>query len=165
MSFVGRNNCKISARPSGGGCKLQGITSTTDRRASAIRAIQDRAWGDQNRHIIFCLNQLGGVGRNKSQFHTPADGVEECPVWNFFPEGISIPDGNYLEKYYLNQGSPTLTKAIVKNNILQHQYGTVIVNQDYKKTVDNKSNFYHFCTLLFYNKITGQTKFILLPQL
>ena len=78
MSFVGKNNSKISARPSGGGNKLQGITSTTDKRSSSIRAIQNRSWGE-NRNLIFCLNQLGGVGRNKSQFHTPADGVN-CKV-------------------------------------------------------------------------------------
>ena len=122
MSFVGRNNSKISARPSGGGCKLQGITSTTDRRASAIRAVQDRAWGNQNRHIIFCLNQLGGVGRNKSQFHTPADGVKECNNgdWEFFPNGISIPDGKYLRKIYGGNFTPDETMATIKNNILRY---------------------------------------------
>ena len=43
MSFVARNNSKITARPSGGGDKLQGLTSTTDKRSSSIRAIQNRA--------------------------------------------------------------------------------------------------------------------------
>ena len=75
MSFVGKNNSKISNRPSGGGNKLQGITSTTDKRSASIRTIQNRSWGE-NRNLIFCINQLGGVGRNKSQFHTPADGAE-----------------------------------------------------------------------------------------
>ena len=60
MSFVGRNNAKITARSSGGGSKLQGLTSTTDKRASSIRAILNRSWG-KNRNFIFCMNQLGGV--------------------------------------------------------------------------------------------------------
>ena len=50
MSFVGKNNAKITNRPSGGRDKLQGIPSTTDKKASANRAIQNRAWG-QNRNI------------------------------------------------------------------------------------------------------------------
>ena len=74
MSFVGRNNGKISNQSSGGGNKLQGIPSTTDKRTSSIRAIKERAWG-QNRNLIFCINQLGGVGRNKSQFNSNADGL------------------------------------------------------------------------------------------
>ena len=99
MSFVGRNNAKITNRPSGGGSKLQGLTSTTDKRSSSIRAIQNRSWGE-NRNLIFCMNQLGGVGRHKSQFHTPADGLnckEEqdytllyiSQIQNFFKNEIS----------------------------------------------------------------------------
>ena len=74
MSFIGRNNAKITNRPSGGGSKLQGLTSTTNKKTDTIRAIKERAWGE-NRNIVFCMNQLGGVGRHKSQFHTPADGL------------------------------------------------------------------------------------------
>ena len=77
MSFSGRNNAKISNRPSGGGNKLQGLTSTTDKRSSSIRAIQNRSWGE-NRNIVFCMNQLGGIGRHKSQFNTSADGILDC---------------------------------------------------------------------------------------
>jgi len=61
MSFVGKNNSKISNRPSGGGSKLQGFTSTTNKRSSSIRSIQERAWGE-NRNVVFRINQLGGIG-------------------------------------------------------------------------------------------------------
>ena len=62
MSFSGRNNAKISNRPSGGGDKLQGLQSTTNKRASSIRAIQESISGGENRNLIFNINQLGGVG-------------------------------------------------------------------------------------------------------
>ena len=74
MSFVGRNNSKISNRPSGGGDKLQGLTSTTNKKVTAINAIQNRSWGD-NRNLVFCINQFGGVGRHRSQFQSNSDGL------------------------------------------------------------------------------------------
>lgn len=83
-SFVGRNNQKITNRPSGGGDKLQGFTSTTNKRASSNRAIQFRAWGVK-RNIVFCMNQLGGIGRHKSQFITPADGSIYCKPGPYKP--------------------------------------------------------------------------------
>ena len=74
MSFVGRNNSKITNRPSGGGDKLQGFASTTNKRSSSIRYIQERGWG-VNRNLVFNINQLGGVGRHRSQFLTNAGGL------------------------------------------------------------------------------------------
>jgi len=77
MSFVGKNNQKITNRPSGGGDKLQGLTSTTDKPANSIRSIQNKAWG-VHRNYVFCINQLGGIGRHFSQFENRADGVTNC---------------------------------------------------------------------------------------
>lgn len=135
MSFVGRNNSKITARPSGGGSKLQGITSTTDRSALAIRSVQNRAWGAQNRNIIFCLNQLGGVGRHKSQFHTPADGVQGCDPWTFTPNGGIIADGRYYGTSSSNGYSPPHTypdgSVIVSNNGKTLYYNQTIGGSSY----------------------------------
>ena len=81
MSFIGRNNAKITNRPYGGGT-LQGLASTTNKRASSTRAIQNRA-GGQNRNLIFNINQLGGVGnRLNSQFGSNAGGVSGPNIEN-----------------------------------------------------------------------------------
>ena len=75
MSFVGKNNKKITNRPSGGGDKLQGFAPTTNKRSSSNRIIQNRAWGN-TRNLIFNINQLGGIGnRMNSQFSTNSDGI------------------------------------------------------------------------------------------
>ena len=59
--------------PFGGGDKKQGLPGLTNRRVSAIRTIVIRASG--NSRQIFIINQLGGVGRYRSQFIPTADGV------------------------------------------------------------------------------------------
>ena len=62
------------------GDKLQGLASVTNMRSSVTRHVKTRAWGStRDRHRIFCINQLGGVGNVKnSQFAPNADGVMEC---------------------------------------------------------------------------------------
>jgi hypothetical protein len=62
------------------GDKLQGLASVTNIRSGVTRHIKTRAWGStRDRHRIFCINQLGGVGNVKnSQFAPNADGVMEC---------------------------------------------------------------------------------------
>jgi hypothetical protein len=51
-----------------GGDKKQGLPPFTNAPTPwANRAMQMRAWGDK-RNVIFVMNQIGGVGRAKSQF-------------------------------------------------------------------------------------------------
>ena len=69
----GRNNAKIINKPTGGGNKKQGLTSTTNKSAAINSAIQHFSWG-RNRDRVYCMNQLGGIGRGYSQFSTNADG-------------------------------------------------------------------------------------------
>ena len=76
-SYVGRNNAKISNQNSGGGSKLQGLPPLKNQSNLSLRAITKRAGGER-RNLIFCINQLGGIGRNKSQFVTGADGAIDC---------------------------------------------------------------------------------------
>ena len=101
--FVGKNNAKISNRPCGGGDKLQGLQSTTNKRASSIRAIQERSWG-QNRNLIFNINQLGGVGRHRSQFVTNADGMNSD-----HSQGLSVADLNTDPQPLTLKGNITFT--------------------------------------------------------
>jgi len=54
---------KIVHRNQGGGSKLQGIPSTTNLNAWAHVAFRNRnVVCPCNRNLIFCMNQLGGVG-------------------------------------------------------------------------------------------------------
>ena len=61
----------------GGGNKKQGLAPTTNKRVSfVLRAIKRRADSDSDqRRMVYCINQLGGVGRPSKMFATTADGV------------------------------------------------------------------------------------------
>lgn len=54
---------KISARNQGGGSKLAGLPSTTNViRWTAIAFRERNVLKACNRNVIFCVNQVGGVG-------------------------------------------------------------------------------------------------------
>ena len=61
------------------GNKLQGLPPTTGQDSNSLRAINQRAFGNQ-RNVVFCVNQLGGVGgiRGSNMFASTADGVGNC---------------------------------------------------------------------------------------
>ena len=65
----------------GGGDKLIGLVSTKNRaiKGATVNAIRTRAGGGNSRHWIFCMNQLGGVGRHRWQASGPGNrgGVHE----------------------------------------------------------------------------------------
>ena len=64
--------------PGNGNGKWQGLWPSVGHARNA-RYINTRAGGD-NRDVVFCMNQLGGVGRKSNMFATTADGVKEpCP--------------------------------------------------------------------------------------
>ena len=70
---------KITNLPSGGGNKLQGIPPTIAYRNELLRHILREAYNPPlPRTIITCLNQIGGIGRNRSQFLPTADGTNSC---------------------------------------------------------------------------------------
>lgn len=61
----------------GGGDSKQGLAPTTNKRVNfVLRAIQIRASADSDqRRKVYCLNQLGGIGRPSKMFATTADGA------------------------------------------------------------------------------------------
>ena len=65
------------------GDKLQGLVSTTNKRVEFVsNAIKTRSYSE-NRNMIFCMNQLGGVGavsggNNSRMFGSTSDGVKDC---------------------------------------------------------------------------------------
>jgi len=76
---VNRNTVKISNRPSGGGSKLQGLPKTANISAATAKALSAKGMkAAPNRNLIICMNQLGGIGRGRSQFGPSADGMGPC---------------------------------------------------------------------------------------
>ena len=74
---AGRNNAKIITRPQGGGNKLQGLAPvcTSFYIAQSTGQSYYTETGDgRNRNLVLCVNQLGGIGRHRSQFRPNADG-------------------------------------------------------------------------------------------
>ena len=64
--------------PGNGNGKWQGLWPSVGHARNA-RLINTRAGGN-NRNVVFCMNQLGGVGRKSNMFATTADGVKQpCP--------------------------------------------------------------------------------------
>ena len=62
--------------PGNGNGKWQGLWPSVGNARNA-RHINIEAGGN-NRNVVFCMNQLGGVGRISNMFATTADGVKDC---------------------------------------------------------------------------------------
>ena len=60
----------------GGGSKKGGLAPTTNKRVTyVLRAIQKRAYSSPDqRKMVYCVNQLGGIGAPSKMFATTADG-------------------------------------------------------------------------------------------
>ena len=60
----------------GGGSKKGGLAPTTNKRVTyVLRAIQKRAYSSPDqRKMVYCVNQLGGIGAPTKMFATGADG-------------------------------------------------------------------------------------------
>ena len=88
---------RIMNRPSGGGSKLQGIPSSTNLNTWSHVAFRNRnVICACNRNVIFCMNQLGGVGAggvpgNSYMFAPRADGVSR---------NLSICENSYCKELH-----------------------------------------------------------------
>ena len=64
------NNVSVNGN-SYGGDKKQGSVPLVGKHNWSNREIKINANGqNKSRYVIFCMNQLGGIGANKSQFNT-----------------------------------------------------------------------------------------------
>ena len=81
--LAGSTKRKVSVNGnSSGGDKKQGLVSSVGLSYWSSRAMLIHANGQNDRNMVFCLNQLGGVGANKSMFRTAGsyarkDGVKK----------------------------------------------------------------------------------------
>jgi len=57
----------------GGGDKKQGLISTKNMRVRLVPYVRTRADGGSARHWVYCMNQLGGVGRKWGQAAGPGN--------------------------------------------------------------------------------------------
>ena len=60
--IIGAGASRLTTRNQGGGDKLQGLPPQTNTPVELSWAIRKKG-GGQNRNWVFCINQLGGVGR------------------------------------------------------------------------------------------------------
>ena len=85
-----------------GGNKKQGLPPSS---VEHTRLVKTRA-GGENRNLVFCMNQLGGVGRGKSQFKVNGsnhpDGSRGCVTAPYPYGGTTAFNGPRLT-YLLNQ--------------------------------------------------------------
>ena len=85
-----------------GGNKKQGLPPSS---VEHTRLVKTRA-GGENRNVVFCMNQLGGVGRGKSQFKVNGsnhpDGSRGCVTAPYPYGGTPNYNGQRLS-YLLNQ--------------------------------------------------------------
>ena len=84
--------------PGNGNGKWQGLWPSVGHARNA-RLINTRAGGD-NRNVVFCMNQLGGIGRKSNMFATTADGVKQpCPGSETFFGAAALAAVQVLEEY------------------------------------------------------------------
>lgn len=60
--------------PGNGNGKWQGLAGITNMRPFLVPYVRTRSDGE-NRNVVFCINQLGGVGKRSNMFASTADGV------------------------------------------------------------------------------------------
>ena len=101
MSFSGRNNSKITNRPSGGGNALQGLAPKATHFFKAPFTGQQYSTGSgdgKTRFKLVCMNQLGGIGRGRSQFGSTADGIN-CKEEEWVYRGSITFNNNYNPEF------------------------------------------------------------------
>jgi hypothetical protein len=78
MSSIARiRKASITNQNSGGGSKLAGTFPHVGGNAFTRAAWARRAYVPQDkRGVVFCINQIGGIGKRSSMFGSTADGVK-----------------------------------------------------------------------------------------
>ena len=110
----------------GGGDKKQGLAPTTNKRVEfVLRAIKREAYSTpEQRSKVFCINQLGGIGRPSKMFATTADGVNKsaCHSTKKCQEFIAKAYTKLLNRPHDEDGMKTYTRMCI-------QYGpSAVVN-------------------------------------
>ena len=142
---------KIVHRNQGGGSKLQGIPSSTNLNTWAHVAFRNRnVVCPCNRNLIFCMNQLGGVGAGgipgrSYAFAPTADGThKQFYCGHRFVNGrwLIYPKNNIISKYsdnvfFIIVPNPPYHDFIVNVPFVIYSYPLVVGNI-YRVIINNK---------------------------
>mgnify|MGYP001247675303 CR=1 FL=1 len=112
--------------PGNGNGKWQGLPPIANMRSSLIPYINTRARGN-NRNVVFCMNQLGGVGKISNMFATTADGIVDCKHNQDIKHGgtYAPPTGGNLtgefDNLFGNENPQATETVIYKDNFGEEQ--------------------------------------------
>lgn len=107
---------RIMNRPSGGGSKKQGLASSTNLNTWAHVAFRNRnVVCPCNRDVLFCMNQLGGVGAGgipgrSYAFASTADGISTKLLCNINVKNINPDNFKLIFTIPKTQDSPACVK-------------------------------------------------------
>lgn len=136
-----RKGSRSNVRSIQGGNKLQGLPGITNKRVGAVRAINNKAYGD-NRDVVFCMNQLGGIGavsggNGSRMFGATSDGVKDCITGPYGCEHIvqeayqaifsRDPDASGLRTYCLAITKRKWTIEDIKDDLIKNGDSTIIM--------------------------------------
>ena len=119
--------------PGNGNGKWQGLWPSVGH-ARNTRYINTRAGGN-NRNVVFCMNQLGGIGRKSNMFATTADGIQDCKHGHIFNlDGSYTPTEGLLGSYSNTEDSKSAADALniayAKWTFAAHVMDTYSINLD-----------------------------------
>jgi hypothetical protein len=97
--------------PGNGNGKWQGLPGLTNMRSSLVIPTKKRAYGN-NRNQVFCMNQLGGIGRRSNMFASNADGVKQP----YQGSGGNIPTNNLGLQFIPGDGTVEIPITTLSTN-------------------------------------------------
>jgi hypothetical protein len=113
--YVGAGNSKIVTRNQGGGNKKSGSAPTATHYFIANATGQEyfNQTGPIN-YTLACVNQLGGIGRARSQFRNNADGRRGlgCDIQELY-RLISIINNDFVSAFNTKNQTPDITYELV----------------------------------------------------
>ena len=146
-------NVNVNAN-TGGGNKKQGLSTTTNKKVQFVsNAIKNRSYGE-SRNVIFCMNQLGGVGAvsggsNSRMFGSTSDGVKDCITGPYGCEQLvreayleafgREPDASGLRTYCLAMTRRGFSKADVIADLIKNGDSLACINHS-SNSNSNSSN-------------------------
>ena len=157
-------NVNVNAN-TGGGNKKQGLSTTTNKRVQFVTpAIKNRSYGE-NRNVVFCINQLGGVGavsggNGSRMFGTTSDGVKDCITGPYGCE--QVVREAYLEAYGREPDKSGLRTYCLA--MTRRRWSKADVIADLKKNEDSLAPIYASLAGSYLMKVFDYNGNLILPE-
>ena len=125
-SAPSRSRASIN-RKQGGGNKLSGLPSNTNKTSLSSNINKNKSWmAPRRKDLIFCVNQLGGIGRHRSQFRgSSADGVKDCIEGTFSNETFTVTPNSFTSS---QTAGPIAGSVISQLNLTIDNLSEIIKN-------------------------------------